>query len=225
MATGGAGRNKKGRPAPSAARQEEAPPPTLEDVFNRRVEELLEKRGLKQPDLLALLEEAGYTPEVPASVLLNDALAIAAVLDVSPISLLLPDDETELRITPAVRARPRRIRQWLRGLRPLRDGFEKDFHSLIPLDDLRSELVAENWIRADRVRVAGLVRELEAAISAGDSPRVKLLTDLAATMVDLATLARANEQIEEKVTQQQLDAARIKGIRYRRQRQNLRQEP
>lgn len=190
---------------------------SIEDVFNRRLDEALETKGLQHRDLLELLEADEYTPDTPATVLLNDAFAIAAVLDISPAWMLTPDDEVVVAITPASRTRPRRLRQWLRGLRPLRDEDARDFFHFVSADDTDAGLVAEDWIRADRVRVASLTHQLSSAIEAGDRARVQQLVERAGAMVDRAALMRANQQVEELVSQSQLEAARTRGIRFRRQ--------
>lgn len=192
---------------------------SVEDVFNKRLEQALVAKGLQHRDLLELLEASNYTPDTPATVLLNDAFAIAAVLDISPAWLLTVDDEAEhISVTPATRTTSRRLRDWIRGLRPLRDRGAREFYHFVPADDTDASIVAENWIRADRARVAALTFEIGSAIEAGDIGRVTKLVDRATEMVDRAALMRANQRVEELVSQKQLDAARIRGIRFRRQR-------
>ncbi|MDH3540281.1 MAG: hypothetical protein OEP52_09810, partial [Acidimicrobiia bacterium] len=87
--------------------------PSIEDVFNENLDALLEARGLEHGDLLDLLEAAGYTPDTPASVLLNDAVAMAAVLGVSPAQMLTPGVDQVVDVTPDLSAEARLLNLWL----------------------------------------------------------------------------------------------------------------
>lgn len=191
---------------------------SIEDVFNRRVDAILAARGLEHRDLLESLEKAGYTPDSPASVLLNDAVAIAAVLGVSPIHLLIPDEEGPIGVTPGIAAVRRDLELWIRGLKPLRAEDEVLFHLEASNDDLDAEKVAELWVRADSVRVAALAWCLNDAVNANDIDRASALADLAGKVLDTKTLEVANSRIDRPVSTAQLAEAVNRAVRLRRQR-------
>lgn len=189
---------------------------SVEEIFNRRIDELLEERGLQQRDLLGLLEEAGYTPDTPATVLLNDAFAIAAVLGVSPLQLLVPDTGA-VDITPTVSVEPREVSLWLRGLRALRDKDFAAFHRQAGIDDLDAERVAENWVWSERLRTAALTLALNDAVDAQDLEGVKELTALAGRHLDQIALERADSRVPRTVRAGELQAAITRATRFRRQ--------
>ncbi len=197
-------------------------PRSVEDVFNERVDAILAARGLELRDLLDALEKCGYTPDSPATVLLNDAFAIAAVLGVSPLHLLVPDDEDSIAVTAEIAAARRDLDLWIRGLKPLRDKDELLFHLEAPNDDLDAEKVAELWVRADSVRVAALAWCIDDAVAADDLERARALADLAGRVLDRATLDAANDRIERPVSTEELVDAVNRAVRLRRQRANLR---
>ena len=192
------------------------PSPSIEDVFNHNLDALLQERGIEHRDLLDLLEQAGYTPDSPATVLLNDAVAMAAVLGVSPLQLFVPEaDSTHL--TPAMPAEPRSLSLWLRGLRPLRDQHFASFHRQARLDDIDADLVAEHWVWSERVRTAALTIALNDAVEARDLEAVKRLTVIAARQVNQTTLEGADGRIPRAVRNGELQAAITRATRFRRQ--------
>jgi len=107
----------------------------LTDVFRSQVVTLRKKRGWGQKELAARLSELGFTGwsqskvakleqgRLRRSVVLEDWLAIAAALGVTPVHLLFPGDEP-IRLTPddsgqeLVRT-PLELLQWSRGYAPL----------------------------------------------------------------------------------------------------------
>ncbi len=192
-------------------------PESVEDVFNRRVDAILTARGLEHRDLLDALETAGYTPDSPASVLLNDAFAIAAVLGVSPVHLLVPDETEPIYLTPEIAAARRDLDLWIRGLKPLRDEDELTFHLEASNDDLDAEKVAELWVRADSVRVAALAWCIDDAVEANDTERASVLAELASRVLDGQTLDEANARITRPVSNEQLVDAVNRAVRLRRQ--------
>ncbi len=197
-------------------------PRSVEDVFNERVDAILTARGLELRDLLDALEKSGYTPDSPATVLLNDAFAIAAVLGVSPLHLLVPDEEDAIAVTPEIAAARRDLDLWIRGLKPLRHKDELLFHLEAPNDDLDAEKVAELWVRADSVRVAALAWCIDDAVAADDLERARALADLAGRALDRATLDAANDRIERPVSTEELADAVNRAVRLRRQQATLR---
>ena len=190
--------------------------PSIEEVFNHNLDALLEERGIEHRDLLDLLEEAGYTPDTPATVLLNDAVAMAAVLGVSPLQLLIPDAHPT-HLTPSIPAEPRSLSLWLRGLRPLRDQDFASFHRQAGLDDIDAELVAEHWVWSERVRTAALTIALNDAVESRDLDAVKELTIIAARHINQAALEQADRRVPKSVRSGELQAAITRATRFRRQ--------
>lgn len=196
---------------------EEAGPRTIEDVFNANVDSLLADREMTHRDLLDRLEAAGYTPDTPATVLLNDAVAIAAVLGVSPLQLLVPPDHAGVDVTPDIAADTRMFGLWLRGLRPLADDHFEVFFRHAPQEDLDAELVAENWVWSERVRTTALVLLLDDAVEHRDFHRVQMLSKLATRQLDQPALERADDRVRRFVRQGELREALERATRYRRQ--------
>lgn len=190
---------------------------SIEDVFNENLEAMLHERGLSHRELLERLEAAEYTADVPATVLLNDAVAIAAVLGVSPLQLLLPTDYDPIAVTPVIRSESRELGLWLRGLRPLAEDDADGFFLGAPLEDLDAEMVAENWVWSERVRTTGLVLRLDQAVEDGDAGRVRVLSELAARALDQPALEQADERVRRFVGRGELRAALDRATRYRRQ--------
>jgi hypothetical protein len=191
--------------------------PSIEDVFNANLEALLQARGLDHRDLLDLLEKADYTPDTPATVLLNDAIAMAAVLGVSPAQLLVPPDGEAVGVTPALASDRAHVTLWLKGLQPLRDEDFIDFHRQASRDDLDADRVAEMWVRTERVRTAGLTIALNDAVDRRDMPRVKELSDLASRLLNQQALERADGRVPRRVRVSDLQAAVTRATRFRRQ--------
>jgi hypothetical protein len=190
---------------------------SIEDVFIANVDALLDRRDLTRYDLMDRLEEAGYTTETPATVLLNDAVAIAAVLGVSPLQLLVPPDHDPVDLTPALAAETRALGLWLRGLRPLLEDHLEEFFRSAPLADLDADLVAENWVWSERVRTTALVFLIDDAVRNQELDRVRLLSELATRQLDQAALAQADERIDRFADEDELQAALERATRYRRQ--------
>ncbi|NNC93601.1 MAG: hypothetical protein HKN80_14045 [Acidimicrobiia bacterium] len=191
--------------------------PSIEDVFNQNLEALLEERGIEHGDLLSLLEAAGYTPDTPATVLLNDAVAMAAVLGVSPAQLLTPAGDENVAVTPDLSAEGRLLNLWLRGMRPLRGDDFDAFHRGATADDLDAERVAEIWVWTERMRTAGLTLALSDAVDKQDLARVKQLSEVAAGHLNQQTLERADGRIPRSTHNGELQAAITRATRFRRQ--------
>lgn len=191
--------------------------PSIEDVFNRNLDELLAERGLEHRDLLELLESSDYTADTPATVLLNDAVAMAAVLGVSPWQLLVPADGESVDITPGLTADGRLTGLWLRALAPLRMGDFAEFCRAASLDDLDAERVAEHWVWAERIRTTGLTLALNDAVEREDLEEVKQLSELASRLLNQQALERADSRIPRSVSSAELQAAVTRATRFRRQ--------
>lgn len=190
---------------------------SVEDVFNSNLDAVLAERGITHRDLLERLEAADYTPDTPATVLLNDAVAIAAVLGMSPLQLFIPEDEAPVDVTPSTAARSRELTLWLRGLRPLSNEEPESFFAHAPLEDLDAELVAENWVWSERLRTTALVAGLDQAVKERDLARVKLLTALASRHLDQPALERTDDRVPRFVKRGDLRAAVERATRFRRQ--------
>jgi transcriptional regulator with XRE-family HTH domain len=110
-------------------------------VFSSQIRALRRARHWSRNDLVARLEEIGYlkpdgTPKIALPTLatmerssttraqyalLEDVLAIACALDVSPLQLILPADPgEEIQITATVSAPTELVRRWFAGEAPLR---------------------------------------------------------------------------------------------------------
>ena len=196
---------------------ESSDPASIEEVFNRNLEALLADRDLDRMQLVELLEEAGYEADTPASVLLNDAFAIAAVLGVSPLRLLLPTDEGVVTVTPAHSAGSRLLSLWLRAMRPLNEDATRDFYQAVANEDLDADLVAENWVWSERLRTSSLTMGLNDAVDRRDLERVKELLELASRLLDQQALEQADGRVPRFVRSGELQAAVTRATRFRRQ--------
>jgi transcriptional regulator with XRE-family HTH domain len=117
--------------------------PLPSEVFRRRLREVRKLKGWTQQNLAAALGRAGVElnefvitrmESGNRRVSVDEAIAIATVLGVSPLHMLvsLNDDETLQLVPrlPAVRAVD--ARAWLRGQRPLRQADEQLFYFQTP---------------------------------------------------------------------------------------------
>jgi transcriptional regulator with XRE-family HTH domain len=104
--------------------------PTVSESFRRGLREAREYRGLRQQDLVDLLEHDHAVKMDRATltrmesgdrkVSLEEAVLLAVALDVPLPLLLLPvDQEAEVALTPTVSAHPWRVWEWLHGQEPL----------------------------------------------------------------------------------------------------------
>jgi transcriptional regulator with XRE-family HTH domain len=132
-----------------------------DDVFRRRLRQVREARHLSRPQLAELLAAVGHRiapselrklENGPKNVLLRDVLALAYVLDVSPLSLLLPygtgETVTTAGITiPVIEERVTVVpgtdssdfysfKSWLRGREPLSGQDATSFYRESPPDEL-----------------------------------------------------------------------------------------
>lgn len=192
-------------------------PASIEETFNRNLESLLADRDLEHHQLVKMLERAGYSTDTPASVLLNDAFAIAAVLGVSPLQLLMLTDEQEVAVTPTHSAGSRLLSLWLRAMRPLHDEATRDFYHLAADEDMNADLVAENWVWSERLRTSALTIGLNDAVERQDLERVKDLLELASLLLDQQALELADGRVPRFVPRGELEAAVTRATRFRRQ--------
>lgn len=190
---------------------------SIEEVFNRNLDALLAERGLDHRQLVKLLEDADYTTNTPAAILLNDAFAMAAVLGVSPLQLLMPADDESVAVTPAHSAGSRLLSLWLRAMRPLHyEATPEFFLSAVP-EDLDADLVAENWVWSERMRTSALTIGLNDAVDRQDLVRVKELSELASRVLDQQALEPADGRVPRFVDRGELQAAVTRAAGFRRQ--------
>ena len=101
---------------------------TPESVFRRRLKEAREEARMSQRDLVQRLDAIGLSLNQSAiariergerHVSLDEAIAIAAVLDAAPIHLFLPIEGESAHLAPKLKVQIDRARAWARGQRPL----------------------------------------------------------------------------------------------------------
>src|SRR5215469_13203750 len=129
-------------------------PLTSTAVIGKQVAEFRERLGWSAARLASELQKAGIQWERPdvtklergfrKSVTVDQALALAAVLNVPLVHLLVPPDDgdTPYRVTAEVTEPAFRVRCWIRGLFPLRRlmrvGDVRQFWAVAPLDEFEA---------------------------------------------------------------------------------------
>lgn len=128
-------------------------------VIARRLRSVRDARGLTAEGLAEEMRKVGvpFDKTVVANlengrrrfVTVQELLALAFVLNVSPIHLLVPpDDEPPVYlVTPTVHTSPRVTREWLKGRRPLYEQDLNRFITEIPQADAE-----EFWARFPTLR-------------------------------------------------------------------------
>jgi len=116
--------------------------PTPTEVFRERLREVRRLKRWTQSDLAAALAGNGVDLAEPAvtrmergsrGVSLDEAIAIAAVLGVSPLHMFVPlDDNDSSQVTPQMSVPVTEARAWARGQRPLREEDERLFYAQTP---------------------------------------------------------------------------------------------
>lgn len=111
------------------------------DWLRHRLLELRRRRGLSQTGLSKRLADAGVTLHPTAitkiergarAVTIEEVLALAYVLNVSPTNLILPtdDDLAPVKITPKIEHQAEWVRDWIAGVGPLpADDSEADYRA------------------------------------------------------------------------------------------------
>jgi transcriptional regulator with XRE-family HTH domain len=124
------------------------------DVAAARIRQVRMTRGLDVLQLAALCKQEGaaeltadalYKLETrrgspsgrPRPVTVDELLALAAVLNCPPVSLLVdPDDTGPYPVTAAITAEAPWVRAWIRGVAPLRDDDKlREFRAELPADE------------------------------------------------------------------------------------------
>jgi transcriptional regulator with XRE-family HTH domain len=129
-------------------------PLTSTAVIGRQVAEFRARLGWSAAALAAELQKAGIQWERPdvtklerglrKSVTVDQALALAAVLNVPLVHLIVPpdDDDAPYRVTAEVTEPSFRVRGWIRGLFMLprlpKVGDVRQFWAVFPLDEFEA---------------------------------------------------------------------------------------
>lgn len=115
--------------------------PLPSEVFRARLREVRRLRGWTQADLASALTRAGVDLGESAvvrmergirGVSLDEAIAIATVLGVSPLHMMVPLDDNGAQLTPRLAVSTVDARAWLRGQRPLQEADERLFYAQTP---------------------------------------------------------------------------------------------
>lgn len=124
--------------------QEEATGPV--EAITRRVREARNRKGMTAQELADKLKARGVPWDRGTvtkletgrrqNVTVTEWLALARVLDVSPLHLLVPPEEVGYRVTPNEPVAAGRVRSWIRGEEPLPGTDQRIFRSEVPLDEL-----------------------------------------------------------------------------------------
>lgn len=143
-------------------------------IVAQRVKDLIPKRGLTSETLAARMDELGikWNRAIVAnlvsgrrsSVSVDELLALALVLNVAPVHLLVPPDDTTeaYQVTAKVTESSFRVRGWIRGLFTLaslpRVGDQRQFFSEVPPDEFKAVQQGQcpccggrhiEWVEAD----------------------------------------------------------------------------
>jgi transcriptional regulator with XRE-family HTH domain len=131
--------------------------PTPGEVFARRIREVRSRRGLSQQTVVERLRALGIEKmdqtivsrieSGARRVTLDEALALALALDVSPVSLYLPHGEEErVRLTPGRVEDAETAWAWATAREPLPDMHAETFYAerseAARMTDARAALVA-----------------------------------------------------------------------------------
>ena len=115
--------------------------PLPSEMFRKRLREVRRLRRWTQQDLAEELAAAGVEigefavvrmERGPRGVSLDEAIAIAAVLGVSPLHMVVPPDDDTVQLTPRQAVSAADARAWLRGISPLREADEPLFYAMTP---------------------------------------------------------------------------------------------
>ncbi len=164
-------------------------PATVSRVFGRQVKEARERLRLSQAEVAKRLEEQHGVAMHQVTIArletgerritVDDALAIAAALGVSPLHLFAGDYTNEpVPVTPKLEAGPSQMRYWMRGELPLPGTDEVSFFELVPDEERLArqrrgiqhvrqcfrdfhEAWLANDLGAQKVAIVDMKRELE----------------------------------------------------------------
>ena len=155
------------------------------EVFRARLREVRRLRGWTQADLASALASAGLDLGESAvvrmergirGVSLDEAIAIAAVLGVSPMHMIVPIDDNGIQLAPQVTVPTTDARAWIRGQRPLTEADEQLFYAQAPVSEAEWLAIApgawRSWTREDyQATRAKWEREIYRAAIGGRAPQ------------------------------------------------------
>jgi transcriptional regulator with XRE-family HTH domain len=110
--------------------------PLPSEVFRSRLREVRRLKGWTQQELADALARAGLDLSAFAitrietgnrGVSLDQAIAMAAVLGVSPLHMIVPLEDERVQLAPQLTVTTAEARAWLRGQRPLQEADERIF--------------------------------------------------------------------------------------------------
>jgi transcriptional regulator with XRE-family HTH domain len=191
---------------------------SLETHVGQRIKAVRSRRGMKQGDLAAALRAAGGVPGSPEvvdkqmrerepaalsrttiakiesgarGVSLNELVALAAVLNVSPTNLMLPDDEAAaVRIVGDRTAQAWLVRSWIHGVGPLDPEDDREYFEAAPTYEYRRGVT---WRSPAGQALRDLERTVLAALAGTDGAVTQGV--LAASMT--AALERVTQTVDE----------------------------
>ncbi len=114
------------------------------EVFRARLREVRRLRGWTQADLASALASAGVDLGESAvvrmergirGVSLDEAIAIATVLGVSPLHMIIPVDDNGAQLAPQITVATTDARAWIRGQRPLTEADEQLYYAQAPASE------------------------------------------------------------------------------------------
>jgi transcriptional regulator with XRE-family HTH domain len=125
------------------------------EVFRQRLREVRRLKGWTQQQLADALAAGGVRLDASAitrlergtrGVTLDDVIAIAAALGVSPLHMIVPLDDNGAQLMPSLTVPAADARAWLRGQLPLREADERLFYAQTPESEADSfPLVPGPW--------------------------------------------------------------------------------
>jgi transcriptional regulator with XRE-family HTH domain len=142
-------------------------------VVGRQIKRVREELRLSQDELSERLSKQGVALQQPAIarlesgerlITVDDLLAIAAVLGVSPLFLLSGSYTDEMvPVTPRAEHVPRDMRYWMRGEFPLSQDEQETFFELVPDE----ERLARQWRGLGHLHA--ILRQLNSALRSEDA--------------------------------------------------------
>jgi transcriptional regulator with XRE-family HTH domain len=151
-------------------------------VLGAQMREVRERRRWSLRELAERLAEVGHPMHHVTvakietgvrGVALDEVLALAYALDVSPLHLITPLDDAEaVAVTDTVSAGAVEVRRWLRGQTPLPGQDERTYRTEVPPSEWRPEDAPAVGLGRQAVRA------FEAALNAGDEAEIRRASGL-----------------------------------------------
>lgn len=101
-------------------------------------EELHTRHGLKWDRFTVTKLENGHRQNVTVT----ELLALASALDVAPVNLLVPLDDSPYQVTPTRTESADTVRAWVRGEDPLPGTDGRTYHAEVSAHDMRHRIEA-----------------------------------------------------------------------------------